>query len=48
MTKVKIVLNKMIAEKLNGKGYRISINGGGAQLINHVHFHLMSPISRDE
>lgn len=29
---------------LMGKGYRIETNGGGAQLVNHLHFHLIGPI----
>ncbi|MGE5042035.1 MAG: HIT domain-containing protein [Candidatus Levyibacteriota bacterium] len=33
-------------EKLMGKGYRIVVNGGGAQDINHLHFHLKGPINR--
>ncbi|MBI2465400.1 HIT domain-containing protein [Candidatus Shapirobacteria bacterium] len=33
-------------EKLNGKGYRIVINGGGAQLIDHLHLHLMAPVTK--
>jgi histidine triad (HIT) family protein len=48
MTKIKTVLDKMVSEKLNGKGYRIAINGGGAQAIQHLHFHLMGPISQNE
>ena len=49
MTKVKNIIDKMIKEqKLDNKGYRVSINGGGAQLIRHVHFHVMGPVSRDE
>ena len=48
MIKLKTVLNRMIAEKMNNKGYRISINGGGAQVIRHVHFHLMGPVSQHE
>lgn len=37
---------KKLIEKYNimGKGYRIEINGGGAQLVNHLHVHLMSPV----
>ncbi len=47
--KVKSVIGKMIIEqKLDNKGYRVSINGGGAQLVRHVHFHLMGPVSKDE
>lgn len=33
-------------EKLMGKGYRIVVNGGGAQDVNHLHFHLRGPIPR--
>ena len=37
---------KMIEEqKLNDRGYRVSVNGGGAQVVKHVHFHVMGPIS---
>jgi histidine triad (HIT) family protein len=47
--KVKVLINKMIKEqKLDNKGYRVSINGGGAQLIRHVHFHVMGPVSNKE
>jgi histidine triad (HIT) family protein len=47
--KVKTVVNKIIKEQgLNGKGYRVSVNGGGAQLVSHVHFHVMGPISKTE
>lgn len=41
------VAQKIIGqEKLNGKGYRISINGGGAQIIDHLHIHLMAPVTK--
>lgn len=40
---IKKVIDK---KKLMGKGYRITVNGGGAQEINHLHFHLRGPISR--
>jgi histidine triad (HIT) family protein len=39
----RIVDNK----KLLGRGFRIVTNGGGAQLINHLHFHLISPVKSD-
>lgn len=29
--------------KLEDKGFRIVINGGGAQAIDHLHFHLTGP-----
>src|ERR1035437_1764894 len=47
-TKVKSIINKMIADKIGDNGYRISINGGGAQVVRHVHFHLMGPVSQTE
>lgn len=41
------VAQKIIAqENLNGKGYRISLNGGGAQIIDHLHIHLMAPVTK--
>lgn len=39
-------IRKMIERnKLMGRGYRIVANGGGAQIINHLHFHLIGPVS---
>lgn len=39
------VVQKMAKEqKLEDKGYRVVINGGGAQLIHHLHIHLMGPV----
>lgn len=29
---------------LMGKGYRLEVNGGGAQIVPHLHFHLIGPI----
>jgi histidine triad (HIT) family protein len=48
--KAKNIIDKMIKEQKldDGKGYRVSINGGGAQVIRHVHFHLMGPVSKTE
>ena len=40
----KIVKNKGLMEK----GYRLGINGGGAQIIEHLHVHLMSPFGKQE
>lgn len=41
------VVQRMIArEGLRDKGYRIVINGGGAQLVRHLHIHLMGPIGK--
>ena len=49
MEKAKVVINKMIKEqKMENIGYRVSVNGGGAQHIRHVHFHVMGPVSQTE
>lgn len=38
-------VERIVEEKeLLGKGYRVLVNGGGAQIINHLHFHLMGPV----
>lgn len=42
--KVRKVIQNMVKENgLEGKGYRIVVNGGGAQAIDHLHFHLTGP-----
>ncbi len=47
MMKLTRIIQKMIKKfKLENKGYRIGINGGGAQLINHLHVHLMGPLGK--
>jgi len=46
-SKVGTVIQKMIKEQgLTDKGYRIIANGGGAQEVNHLHFHLMGPMGK--
>jgi histidine triad (HIT) family protein len=41
------VVQKLIKkEGLTDKGYRISINGGGAQVVDHLHIHLMGPMTK--
>lgn len=48
MLKVKIIMDKIIRDnELDEKGYRVGVNGGGAQLINHVHFHVSGPMTKD-
>jgi len=32
--------------KLGNKGYRIGVNGGGAQIIDHLHVHLLGPLGK--
>ncbi|MBI2420794.1 MAG: HIT domain-containing protein [Candidatus Levybacteria bacterium] len=47
LTKIKKTIDDVIKkQKLENKGYRVSVNGGGAQLINHIHFHVTGPIDR--
>lgn len=46
--KIKKVLDKVVKDQsLQNQGYRVSVNGGGAQLINHLHFHVVGPIERE-
>jgi histidine triad (HIT) family protein len=33
---------------LEDKGYKLEVNGGGAQLVDHLHFHLMGPITKPQ
>lgn len=41
------ILRELIKKyKLTKKGYRVVTNGGGAQLIDHFHVHLMGGISQ--
>lgn len=47
LEKVKKAIQKMVREhKLEDKGYRLIVNGGGAQIIHHLHFHLMGPMGK--
>lgn len=41
-----VAQNMIKREGLTDKGYRIVVNGGGAQLVNHLHVHLMGPINK--
>src|SRR5437762_616878 len=41
------VLQRVAKEhKLEGEGFRVVINGGGAQEVNHLHVHLMGPVGK--
>ncbi len=45
--KIMKVAQKMVKEKgLVGKGYRLKVNGGGHQLVDHLHFHLIGPMEK--
>lgn len=42
--KIREVIQKMVKDqKIENSGYRIVINAGGAQAIDHLHFHLTGP-----
>lgn len=42
---IRKTIQKMVKKQgLENKGFRVSINGGGAQDIQHVHVHVMGPI----
>ncbi len=45
--KLFVVAQRMVArEGLKDKGFRLVINGGGAQLVMHLHLHLMGPVGK--
>ena len=47
MNKIKDVIQKMIyKEQLADKGYKIVVNGGGGQIVPHLHFHLIGPTGK--
>jgi histidine triad (HIT) family protein len=46
--KIGSVIQQMILKmQLENKGYRVVINGGGAQLVDHLHVHILGPISKE-
>ncbi|MDP3726997.1 MAG: HIT domain-containing protein [bacterium] len=45
--KLRVVIQKMIIEqKLENRGYRLLVHGGGAQIIDHLHIHLLGPLGK--
>ena len=45
--KIKKIIQKMVREQnLPTRGYRLVIHGGGAQVINHLHIHLLGPMGK--
>lgn len=41
------IVQKMVRQfQLGDKGYRVVINGGGHQLVDHLHVHLMGPMGK--
>lgn len=41
---IRLVIEK---EKLDGKGFRIVVNGGGAQGVDHLHVHLLGGVNKE-
>lgn len=49
MMKLTKVTQTMVKKfELENKGYRLGVNGGGAQIIDHLHIHLMGPMVKAE
>lgn len=47
-TKLRKILQRMIKEQdLETKGYKLIVNGGGAQIIDHLHIHLIGPVGKE-
>ncbi len=47
--KIQKILQKVVKDQgLEKKGFRISTNGGGAQVIDHLHFHILGPMGNTE
>jgi histidine triad (HIT) family protein len=47
MMKITKIIQKMIKKfELEDKGYRVLINGGGAQFVDHLHIHLLGPVGK--
>ncbi len=42
-----VVQNMVAREGLKDKGFRVVINGGGAQLVRHLHIHLVGPLGKN-
>ena len=49
MVKIFSKLQKIIKEKgLHKKGFKLFLNGGGAQIVDHLHIHLTGPWGKNE
>ncbi|HSW88557.1 MAG TPA: HIT domain-containing protein [Candidatus Saccharimonadales bacterium] len=47
MDKIRVVIQKLVTQQnLEDKGYRIVVNGGGGQVVPHLHFHLLGPTGK--
>jgi len=41
-----VAQNMVKREGLADKGYRVTMNGGGAQVVPHLHIHVMGPLNK--
>jgi len=41
-----VAQNMVKREGLANKGYRVTMNGGGAQVVPHLHIHVMGPLNQ--
>lgn len=39
-----VVKELILARQLQDKGYKVIVNGGGSQDVNHLHVHVMGPM----
>ena len=47
LAKIRQVIQQLVkTQHLEGKGFRLIVNGAGAQAIDHLHFHLMGPMGK--
>lgn len=47
--KLREIIQKIVRKTgLEKKGYRLVVNGGGAQIIKHLHVHLIGPVGSKE
>ena len=45
--KIRKIAQELIKKQgLENNGYRLAINGGGAQVVGHLHIHLLGPLSK--
>lgn len=45
--KIRRTIQQMVKQYgLINKGYRLVVNGGGAQVIDHLHIHLIGPLGK--
>lgn len=45
--KIRQLAKDMVTKKkIKNKGYRITINAGGAQVIDHLHIHITGPLGK--